>query len=231
MSPVESKNPAWQENILKVLDQAVADYEFPIFDNTNYPAAIMRITVFRDSAEWLLLFERVVYAPQEARFLNMVSAFGNKLSAQGYQTSFDVIEESIFDDIWNDEYEFQLDLMKFTLLVKEEVREFTLSPEDYEKAGVDLAAKSAPELKLLYLLSSLIGEELLMTDEELLNSCKRSNIPRLLQLVNWHHPAIFDDELPSQTACFENLARAIALDDPKLYSCPEPINSHWSHWS
>lgn len=43
----------------------------------------------------------------------------------------------------------------------------------------------------------------------------------------WHHP---DDELPSESTTFHQLADVLTTGDLERYAPALPPNTHWSHW-
>jgi hypothetical protein len=61
---------------------------------------------------------------------------------------------------------------------------------------------------------------------------KISDLQKFLQLEDWCHPDIADNEMPSKNICFQNLVCAISANNASLYNCPEDmINTHWSNWN
>jgi hypothetical protein len=215
-------------DILNQLDEYF-ELDFPSFLNANYPSAAMRLTVFRDPTEWLITFEELVYGTKEHSFLNIISAFGNKIPEPGYQGVIRLFTETN-SPVWHENQNSIGDKWHFEFIVKGVRRSFSVTPEDYRQAKLDPENDSQPELRLLRLLVSLIPDELFLSDEKLLKACNRANIPKFIELREWRHPDVYEGELPSHTVCFRSLARAIAENDKTLYNCPEPINSAWYYW-
>ena len=80
----------WNMEILETLDFYAKDMNFPTFENNNFPATDMRLTVFRSNNEWLLVFEVIAFANSQNFFVNIIYAYGNKLSEQGMQTAYEI---------------------------------------------------------------------------------------------------------------------------------------------
>jgi len=57
------------------------------------------------------------------------------------------------------------------------------------------------------------------------------DLPAILQLDEWRHPDLADDERPSHTETFRQLAAVLCTGDPAHYAPTEPPNTHWRHWS
>ena len=227
-APVKATD--WEDDIVRQLDMAFDNLDFPAFRNYYYPSAGMRLTAFRSQDEWLITIDDLVYAVKERLFFNMVFAFGNKITRQGYQSVSEVVSEAPSSPLWQSCEQFALDMWDFTVKIRGRTRHFSVSAQDYRRAQINLQADMKPALRMLRLLASLVPDELFLSDDALLAACKRINLPRFIQLKEWHHPSQYEWEFPSQTICFQSLAQAIAKNKPELYTCPEPINSHWSYW-
>jgi hypothetical protein len=224
------KRTDWEDDILRQLDMTFDNLEFPAFINAYYPSAGMRLTAFRSEDEWLITIDDLVFSVKERLFFNMVFAFGNKITRQGYQSVSEVLSEAPNSHRWHHKEEFTLDMWDFTVKIRRHSRQFSVSARDYRKAQINLQADMDPALRMLRLLASLVPDELFLSDDGLLAACNRVNLPRFIQLKEWHHPSQYEREFPSQTICFQSLAQAIAENKPDLYRCLEPINSHWSSW-
>ncbi len=63
-------------------------------------------------------------------------------------------------------------------------------------------------------ITHLLPGEFFATDRDMLKACNRANLARFMQFTAWHHPNIYEGELPSHTACFQSLAQAIVENTP-----------------
>jgi hypothetical protein len=219
--------------ILRQLDRSAREFEFPMLDNAYVRLADVRLTAFRSPTEWLIVFEEIALF-QERTFANTVSAYGNKLARPGTQLGIDDLITSVpGHPIWDDEGNFRLNLWAFTIAINGQTRRFSPSREDYARAGVDVDADDPNAAKILRLLTVLVPDELFLSDARLLEVCGRadSSLKRFLQMDDWHHPDVADEELPRESDCLRSLAEALAKDDKDAYACPEELfNTHWSNW-
>jgi hypothetical protein len=54
---------------------------------------------------------------------------------------------------------------------------------------------------------------------------------KLLQLEEWTHPNVVDeDERPSGSKTFQQLAKVLATGEVKHYRPKEKPNTHWRNW-
>lgn len=227
-----SQTNDWYKEILSQLDDFASKYDFPMLDNANFDNAAIRMTVFRSSIEWLIVFEEIALS-KEPRFVNMITAYGNMIENPGTQQIIDVIIGKPGKPIWSDSREVLIDRYSFEVLVNGKVMSFSPSVEDYRQADVDISSKLNAPLQVLRLLVFLVPEEIFFSDGMLLAICNRKNVvlEKFMQLYAWHHPDLANDELPSQLSCFQSLARAIQENNGDLYVCSEDeFNTHWSFW-
>ena len=52
----------------------------------------------------------------------------------------------------------------------------------------------------------------------------------ILQLEEWHHPNVVEDDRPSGSETFRQLAQVLATGDAGLYQPSLPPNTHWRNW-
>ncbi|NTV79786.1 MAG: hypothetical protein HGA25_11810, partial [Clostridiales bacterium] len=81
-------------DILNILDEEAATYNFPMPDNLNIYSAGMRLTSFRSELEWLIVFEMMNYTKNH-EFANEICAFGNKLKQQGFAFPSPIVMEAL----------------------------------------------------------------------------------------------------------------------------------------
>lgn len=230
----ESNNNEWKTQILQQLDYFAQEYDFPMLDNIYNENADIRLTTFRSSTEWLLVFEEIALY-KEHLFVNSLSAFGNKIIDSGIHEGIDnIISEVPGVPIWDESNKFLLSKWDFELVINGQEVKLTPTIEDYKNAGIEVNNTVSDPLKILRLLTFLMPEKFFLTDSEILKICGRENsgLKIFIQLHSWYHPNIANDELPSDSVCFQSLAEAVSKNDKSLYSCPESMNNtHWSNWN
>lgn len=214
--------------ILAKFDQFAAEYEFPMIDNAAYDSAAIRLTAFRNDDEWLVVFQEIAFYPAMGDFEDIVTVFGNRLEKQGVISAQPTVSLADGPD------SSPPDIHDFKVHVQGGPgRRFKPSRDDYRSAHVDIDDKSYAETKIIRYLASQVRRELFVDDEALLKICGRSSaeLKKFIELDEWHHPDLADDEPPSEIPCFKSLARALAKGDASLYKCaPASVNTGWWHW-
>lgn len=224
--------PDWYDEVLGKLDSAARDSLFPIFDNLYFPAASMRLTAFRDNAEWLIVFEALVFSDPEDSFLSMVYGYGNKMPKSGLiNNSVRTLFKRAGDQSLRDgDGKFAIDFYNFEIEVLGKSRYFNLSSSSYSDNNINLVDEGEPAFKLLCMLTKLVGKDFYRSNNELLEACNRINVPIFLQLDEWNHPDLTNGDRPSDNVCLQNFARAISTGQTEIYTCPEEINTSWPSW-
>jgi hypothetical protein len=235
---MNSLTNSWQKDIFVKLDASARRYLFPMLNNSNFFLADIRLTLFRNEQDWLIVFQEIVYEPaSHTKFENFITAFGSKMENSLVKT-IEVITDEQGNRLWDapDEYtpeEFSLESNEFTVRINGNLQRFALKQEDFLASGVGIDSKTPRELQILRILTYLRPTEFFLTDKELLNECgyNDSSLERFIELNDWNHPDIAADELPSKNKCFQSLINAFAENDSKLYTCPSnKWNTHWKNW-
>jgi hypothetical protein len=90
--------------------------------------------------------------------------------------------------------------------------------------------QQAPEMfELCRYLAFTNREEVLATVAE-----RRVSVPpeweEILVLDDWHHPDLCNNERPSQTETFRQLAQVLRTGDVSFHRPTEVANTRWIHW-
>ncbi|NOT50466.1 MAG: hypothetical protein HOP10_04220 [Chitinophagaceae bacterium] len=220
------------EQILRELDLAVEEYSFPVFNNPNFPVATMRIVCFRDDDEWLIVFERIAYGTSDGIFLNMISAFGNRIEERGLQSTMEFITELPGHPVSDDEMNYILNEKKFDVLIYGNKQAFSFDEKDYKVSHVDENKEMRKRLRLLRLIAYKTRQDIFMSPASLLDRMDHDSIPVFLIITEWNHPDVYypGNEMPGLNPCFQSLAKAIAYNKKELYDCRLEKNSYWYYW-
>lgn len=220
---------------LRLLDKHATEFNFPVLDNANLALADARLTTLRSEENWCMLFEIVGYSFQESEFVRDVYAYGNCGYPEGLQGEEIVLisspDEPLFDPVTGD---CIADWRKWKVSIKGKEYSFSPSIPEYAEAQVDISASPGPgsirEIDILRFLVHKLNHPFFAEEKEL-----RSLVPgckdamKFIQTLEWHHPDIAGDELPSHCDSIRSLLHAIANNNPKQFHPGRP-NTHWKYW-
>ena len=105
------------------------------------------------------------------------------------------------------------------------------SIDEYARRGIVLEdAARVRVFELCRYLADVARPEVLATAKERRISVP-PEIPQILQLEEWHHPNVVnDDDRPSGSETFQQLAKVLATGDVRLYRPSQSPNTHRRNW-
>ncbi|WP_253948279.1 DUF7003 family protein [Priestia megaterium] len=211
--------------ILKTLDKYAEDYNFPVLDSFNFDLAQCRLSVYRNTDEWLIVFE-IVGVNANLYIANDLFVYGSAAKQQGIIISIDdIVSSENGEDLFDDDGEFLVDPLHLNLMVNGE--SLYLKPEAAEYNNLNLSIEPFTPTKLIRYLSSVHREKLWLDREMLSKEIELSDELKLFyQIEEWAHP---DEEKPSENKFFQSLAKAIELNDSTVIDSRNS-NTHWSNW-
>ena len=103
--------------------------------------------------------------------------------------------------------------------------------DEYIQRGITL--ENPPSVQVYELCrhtGDVARESVLATPQE-----RRINVPpdltQIMQLEEWHHPNVVnDDDRPSGSETFQQLAHVLTTGNLKLYKPSQPPNTDWRNW-
>ena len=236
------------EEILSILDRCCDTYTFPMLDNGYVYLAATRLSLFRSATDWAMAIEVFGFSPRAGLPDIHIQTFASRLhdrdtlenyrDRQAYETYLanNPHNESRFvypvhEGPWQDDEEMEFVAPGANVIV---VRDQTIalpSVLDYARHGIEL--EHAPQVQIFELcrfLADIAREQVLATPQERRVSIL-PEMEQILQLEEWHHPNVVDDEeRPSGSGTFRQLAQVLATGDVKLYQPSQPPNTHWRNW-
>lgn len=234
-------------DLLRVLDSCAQSYAFPMLDNGYVYLAATRLSLFRSTADWAMVIEVFGFSPRSGIPDVHVHTFASTLwhrdppenfvtpkAYEDYHAANPHNESRFFHPIaeggWQDPEEPQfVARAPEPALVRGEP--FAVPPrEAFSRHGIEL---EDPErigvFELCRLLAAVARDRVLATDVE-----QRVSVPpelvKILQLEEWEHPDLVNDELPSQRRSFQQLARVLETGDVGLYRPRAKPNTQWQNW-
>lgn len=211
--------------ILKTLDKYAEDYNFPVLDNYNFDLAQCRLSVYRSTDKWLIVFE-IVGVNANLFIANDLFVYGSNAKQQGIIISIDdIVSSENGEDLFDDDGEFLVDPLHLNLMINGEP--LCLKPEADEYNNLDLSIQPFTPTKLSRYLSSVCKEKFWLDREMLSEEIELSDKLNLFyQTEEWAH---IDEEIPSENKFFQSLAKAIELNDASIIDNSNS-NTHWSNW-
>ena len=231
--------------ILKILDDATRVFTFPMLDNGYVYLAATRMSLFRSSDDWGLVIEVFGYSPRAGLPDTHLHTFASRLHDRNKPE--DYVNETAYrnylannphnesrfihpiaDGPWIDPEQQELVAPSGEL----HLRDLTLplpSPPEYSQEGIELEQDQPAVFELCRYLAAKWREKVLASSTERRVSILPS-MTQILQLEEWLHPDVVNDELPSQCETFQQLAEVLVTGDLSHYHPSQNPNTHWSHW-
>jgi hypothetical protein len=222
-------------DILTQLDKCAEEFVFPMLDNGYIALADVRLSAYRDPVRWALIIEVLGFSVRGGAhngISNCLHVYGNCLkrppgTANGdslYSTA-DAPPIPVFCDDGE-----EVEREATTISIRGRVVPIDLSAQTLIEEHVHLMYP--PRVTGADLLRSLLPAYrniLLATEDELQNRVP-PDLPLFLRLDEWHHPDLVNNERPSASSAFVQIAKAIETGDRSHYSPSEPPNTHWKNW-
>ena len=236
--------PYQTQDILKVLDACAADYSFPMLDNGYVYLAATRLALFRSDTHWAIVTEVFGFSPRSGIPDLNVTTFASTLIhrktaandatpeahaayLQRQPHHEDVFMNPVEEGNWIED-EAVVQSASSVRLRGQDI--FLPALADYAANGIAL---ESPDQAMVFEFCRWLAAEkrsdVLATPEE-----QRWNVPddlvKILELDEWCHPDLANEELPSHTETFQQLAQVLVQGDVSLYRPKKAPNTHWSHW-
>ena len=233
--------------ILNILDRCAEAYTFPMLDNGYVYLAATRLTLFRSDDDWALTTEVFGFSPRSGLPDTNIGTFASTLTHRRSASDFvstDAHQDYLANNPHN-ESAFAYPIDEGDWIDSEDGEQVASNAKEVVIRGqhVDLPrAKDFPEFgisledppnvavfELCRALAVSHRGRLLATEAEL----RQHLLPEmreLLHLDEWHHPDLVNDERPSGTAAFQQLAEVLVTGDAARYTPSEAPNTHWSNW-
>lgn len=234
--------------ILSILDRCCDAFTFPMLDNGYVYLAATRLSLYRSPEDWALAIEIFGFSPRselpDTHIYTFASRLHNRDPAENYVTreayenylTNNPNNESRFlypvdPGVWQDD-----EIPEFLSGDVEEivVRGMPIplpNAGDYTRYGIHLEDPSRIQVfEACRYLAHVARDQVLATPAE-----RRASVlpemSQILQLEEWHHPNVVDDEdRPSGSETFRQLADILVTGNTALYRPTLPPNTHWQNW-
>jgi hypothetical protein len=202
-------------SILTFLDSAFERIDMPCLGNLNVDYVSTRLSLYRNSDKWLMLFNSIVWWPAADGLMAMVEVVGSgAIGKQGFDNDRSFVPGSIELDDSGDN-----------------VRSITIRGEAVDPASLTVIPNYDLHVEYGFWVSVALmdkyKEKLLASSDELAQFIP-PGFQHLLTVDEWDHPTW---EIPaSQTEAFPRLASILVTSDPSLWHPVAAPNTHWSNW-
>jgi uncharacterized protein DUF7003 len=227
--------------ILDQLETSAVHYHFPLLDNGYIYPADVRLNVYRDTQNWLMIIETLgVNNPRTSgydSFCNCLSIFGSQLHLRppgpANEDFLYPIDECPDDPLFEDEFEWFAKDDARCVMIRGQRIQLNLSPAALTAKGI--VPIEPPRIDPVMILRSLLPEyrsQLLASEEELAQR-NPLHLPLWLRLDEWCHPnleALAQEGGVGGCETFQMLAEAISSGDKTIYRPTDPPNTHWQNW-
>lgn len=226
-----------EKEILRQWDIAAESYEFQMLDNGYFYHCDQKLTIYRDAERWAMTIETFAYfnrLPEIEGINTYASVFGNCLLCFDNNKNFFSFATDKNKDIetfvWDDEVGLHLNKEAKSILVKGVELEIITDLDVY--ASKKITPSYPGYLTPWEVMRAWVPEKshLFWISREELSSKIPIDLPVLMTLDSWHHPNLIENEPPSNTETFRQLAKVISTGDISYYNKPEKDNTHWSNW-
>jgi hypothetical protein len=226
------------EQVLEALDAGGVE-GLPMLDNAYIDLADVRLSGFANDARWALVLEVIGFCNRLGLpdgLLTTVHGFGTCFPGDlaedlRWGQPLRLIQDDPNGPALTTEDGWRISAAATSVRIRGQVVPIPSDPAVLAAKGIKLA--NPPHLRGEELLRALVPEqrERLLATEEELRRIVPPDLPLVIRLDEWHHPDLADDELPSATHTFQQIAEVLVWRDPNRYNPSEPPNTHWSNWT
>lgn len=224
------------KEILNQLDKCSENFTFPMLDNGYVYPAGTKLTAYRDDKRWVLIIEVIGFNYRGGGhngMTNCLHIFGNCLDYEpGTQNDNFLYLTGDSDDChtFDEEEHFYLNPQCSTLLLRNNSIPLIQDREKYKTAGIiPEDEEKINAFEFLRLLDKLYHKELVATEEEIRERIP-VDIPLILELQDWFHPDVANEELPGGNETFKQIAQVLESGTTEFYRPKNKSNTHWSNW-
>jgi hypothetical protein len=235
------------KDVLALLDKCCETFTFPMLNNGYIYLAATRLSLYRSVSDWAIVIEVFGFSPRAGMPNTSVQTFASRLHARDRER--DYVNRMGYDMYLannpNNEFRNAFPVAKGPWQDPEDLEflggEATAvelrgksvqipNLDEYERHSI--ALEEPPRVRVFEFcryLADIARDQVLATPQERRVSIL-PDMNQILQLEEWHHPDVADDELPSQSATFQQLAEALLTGDVTHYRPTQLSNTHWCNW-
>lgn len=224
------------KDILKQLDKCAEDYTFPMLDNGYIYPIHSKLSAYRDEKRWALIIEVIGFSYRGGGhngITNCLHVFGNCIETTPGtdNNNFLYLTDNNSDALtFDEEYEESLNPKAKTMLLRGKEIEINHNREFYLHKEIELEDEHS--IYIWEFLRGLIpthNNDFIATEEEIRERIP-IDIPKIIELTEWHHPDCANSETPGKNETFKQLAKVLETGLAEFYKPTKKPNNHWKNW-
>jgi hypothetical protein len=224
------------EEILAQLDKCNSEGTFPMLDNGYVYPAGTKLIGYRDDKRWVIVIEVIGFSYRGGGhngISNCLHIYGNCLSYEPGTRNENFIYFT--DDVNNchtfdDEECFYLNPDCTTFILRDQILPLYQDRKLYNDSGIEVEdPERINAFEFLRLLDALHHDKLVATENEIKERIP-TDLPQIIELQNWFHPDVANDELPSNNETFIQIAKVFETGNIYYYKPTHEPNTNWKNW-
>jgi hypothetical protein len=224
------------KDILKQLDKCADDFTFPMLDNGYIHPVTSKLTAYRDENRWAIIIEVIGFSYRGGGhngISNCLHVFGNCIATKPGTDNANFIfltDNSSDFSTFDEEYEESLNPMAKTMILRDKEIDINHNREFYLNKGIELEEEDKIFVwEFLRGLEPDYNNDLVATQKEIGERIPM-DLPKILELTEWHHPDCISAEVPSENETFKQIAMVLETGQTEFYKPTEEPNNHWKNW-
>jgi uncharacterized protein DUF7003 len=235
-------------HILSVLDRCCDVFTFPMLDNGYVCLAATRLSLYRTAVDWAMVIEVFEFSPRaglpDTHIHTFASSLYNRDAPEKYvnQEAYErYLANNPNNDSrfvypieagdWQDDQNDEIVAEDATEVIVRGQRQPIPSLDECVKRGITI--ENPPRVRVFELsrfLADVARDSVLATAKE-----RRISVPpdmkQILQFEEWHHPNVVDDDdRPSGSETFQQLAQVLATGNVAFYRPARRPNTPGRNW-
>lgn len=228
--------PFTEKEIIDQLNEAAADYTFPMLDNGYAHHGDQKLTLFRDEDRWAMLIEVIGWSnrmPDLGGLATIAYTFGNCIGGDARYDNGNFFffasdnGEPVFAENTG---EGLVNPLAHSMRVKENVIPLRHDAAYYYTRSIELEEDERIScLALLRVLTPDYSHLFWVNREDIAHKIP-ADLPEILTITSWNHPDLADGETPGNNETFTQLAKVLVTGEVWHYKPAQLTNTHWRHW-
>ena len=224
------------DDILAQLDMCNSEYTFPMLDNGYVYPAGTKLTAYRDDNRWAIVIEAIGFNYRGGGhngISNCLHIYGNCLHygpGTRKENFIYLTDDANNCNTFDDEEDFYLNPDCTAFILREQILPLYHNRQLYKDAGIEIEdAQRINAFEFLRLLDAMHHDKLVATENEIQERIP-TDLPKIIELHNWFHPDVVNDELPSNNETFIQIAKVLETGNIDYYKPTHEPNTNWKNW-